>query len=227
MVKSGSFNFLEYLAERTRSNGDSSENHDRIPSLTDLSKETGIGIASLREQLGVARALGLVEVRPRTGIRKLPYRFAPAVIESLNYAISCDRRYFDDFADLRRHVEAEYWTQAVEKLTDEDKAELDKIVQRAWIKLKGDPIRVPHQEHRDLHIIIFKRLDNPFVTGILEAYWEAYEKVGLSRYNDLSYLKDVWNYHSKMVNEICAGEIEKSFHTLLEHMDLIDHRNNK
>ena len=210
MARSGSFNFLEYLADQTKESVDSGENHERIPCLNDLSKETGISIASLREQLGVARALGLVEVRPRTGIRRIPYRFAPAVIESLNYAISCDRRYFDDFADLRRHVEADYWTQAVGKLTDEDKVELDQIVQKAWIKLQGEPIRVPHQEHRDLHIIIFQRLDNPFVTGILEAYWEAYEKVGLSRYSDLSYLKDVWKYHSKMINEICAGEIEKS-----------------
>ncbi len=226
MVRRQSFNFLEYLAERSKDNGNSQESIDRIPSLTDLSSETGVSIASLREQLGVARALGLVEVRPRTGIRRIPYRFAPAVSESLNYAISCDRKYFDDFADLRRHVEAEYWKQSIEKLTEMDLKELEEIVNKAWVKLKGDPIRVPHQEHRDLHVTIFRRLDNPFVTGLLEAYWEAYEQIGLSRYNDLSYLKDVWNYHSKLVNEICSGEINKSFQTMLEHMDLLDHRNN-
>ena len=226
MTRNNSFNFLEYLAEKTIVSADSQEDQERIPSLTDLSSETGISIASLREQLCVARALGLVEVRPRTGIRRRPYRFAPAVIESLNYAISCDRKYFDDFADLRRHVEAEYWKQAVGKLTEEDKEDLEKIVQQAWVKLQGDPIRVPHSEHRELHIVIFKRLDNPFVTGILEAYWEAYEKIGLSRYSDLSYLKDVWTYHNKIVSAICSGKVDESFQSMLDHMDLIEHRNN-
>jgi DNA-binding FadR family transcriptional regulator len=37
-----------------------------------MSKELGVSVALLREQLEVAKAIGLVEVRPRTGIRRLP-----------------------------------------------------------------------------------------------------------------------------------------------------------
>ena len=81
-----SFNFLKYLAENANSNGHA--DHDRLPSLTDLSEELGVSISSLREQLEVARALGFVEVRPRTGIRRLPYTFGPSVSESLSYAIA-------------------------------------------------------------------------------------------------------------------------------------------
>ena len=68
--------FMKYLA--SSSNAES----DRLPPLTDLSQELGISVASLREQLEVARTFGLVEVRPKTGIRRLPYTFAPAVVVS-------------------------------------------------------------------------------------------------------------------------------------------------
>lgn len=61
---------------------------ERIPSLSQLSRELGISIATLREQLEVARMMGLVEVRPRTGIRLLPYQFKPAVLHSLYFSLS-------------------------------------------------------------------------------------------------------------------------------------------
>ena len=64
-----SFDFIKYLA-----NGNGG---DRLPSLQELSAEHGVSISVLREQLQVARALGFVEVRPRTGIKRLPYTFAP------------------------------------------------------------------------------------------------------------------------------------------------------
>ena len=83
----GTSPFLRYLASRP-------EQEARLPSLAVLSDELGISLAALREQLEVARALGLVEVRPKTGVKKLPYTFQPAVQQSLTYAVSMDLRYF-------------------------------------------------------------------------------------------------------------------------------------
>ena len=53
--------------------------------------------------------------------------------------------------------------------------ELTALVEQAWEKLRGTPIHIPQYEHRQLHLSIYQRLDNPFVSGILEAYWDAYE----------------------------------------------------
>ena len=47
--------FLHYLASHK-------EAEDGLPTLAELSRELGISVATLREQLEVARALGLVEV---------------------------------------------------------------------------------------------------------------------------------------------------------------------
>ena len=57
--------------------------------------------------------MGLVEVRPRTGIRRLPYTFTPAVSQSLSYAIQANPSNFVSFSELRNHVEAAFWDQAV------------------------------------------------------------------------------------------------------------------
>jgi DNA-binding GntR family transcriptional regulator len=60
--------------------------------------------------------------------------------------------------------------------------------------------------------------------GILEAYWEAYEAVGLNVYADYEYLQEVWSYHQKMVDAICRGDFELGYQALVEHKDLLYHR---
>jgi DNA-binding FadR family transcriptional regulator len=207
--------FLRYLALH----GD--ENGQQLPALSDLSRELGVSIASLREQLEVARALGLVEVRPRTGTKRLPYSFTPAVRQTLDYAITYDKNNFEAFADLRQHVEIAYWYEAVELLTLEDQDNLRNLVSRAWEKLRGNPIQIPHEEHRELHLGVYRRLNNPFVTGLLEAYWGAYEAVGFNFYTDLNYLEEVWHYHQKMVDGICNQDFDSGYKALNDHTDLI------
>ncbi len=209
--------FLRYLAAHE-------QDGNGLPALADLSRELGISVASLREQLEVARALGLVDVRPRTGIRRLPYSFLPAVRQSVSYAMALDENSFGSFADLRKHVEAAYWHEAVKKLTDEDQSLLQSLMARAWNKLNGSPVQIPHDEHKQLHLTIYGRLNNPFVSGILEAYWEAYEAIGLNVFTDYKYLQEVWQYHQQMVDAICSKDYDAGYRALLEHTDLIYHR---
>ena len=210
--------FMRYLATNT-------EVDHGLPSLKDLSDQLGLSLASLREQLEVARALGLVEVRPRLGTRRREYTFAPAVRQSLQYALALNDEHFRKYSELRNHVEAAFWYEAVEKLTDTDKAELQALVARAWEKLRGVQIQVPHEEHRALHLSIYRRLENPFVTGILEAYWDAYETVGLNVFaGGYEYLQEVWRYHEKMVASICSGDYKAGHEALTAHTDLLYHR---
>jgi DNA-binding FadR family transcriptional regulator len=210
--------FLRYLATHA-------EVENGLPSLKKLSAELGVSLASLREQLEVARALGLVEVKPRLGTRRRDYSFTPAIRQSLGYALALNDEHFLKYSELRNHVESAFWYKAVQKLTDEDKEELQDLITRAWEKLSRAPIQVPHEEHRSLHLKIYSRLENPFVTGILEAYWEAYEAVGLNVFaGGYEYLKEVWQYHQKMVEAICNGDFEAGYQALVKHTDLLYHR---
>lgn len=208
--------FLNYLAT-SHLDGET----ERIPPLSELSKDLGISVSVLREQLEAAQVLGLVEARPRTGIRRLQYSFFPAASQSLAYALRLNPKNFLHFADLRKRLEASYWEEAVRALTPQDHTELHSLLQRAWDKLRGQPVRIPHEEHRKLHLCIYGRLDNPFVLGLLEAYWEAYEAVGLNVFADYEYLQQVWSYHQQMVDAICAGDIQLGYRALLAHTELI------
>jgi DNA-binding FadR family transcriptional regulator len=210
--------FLNFLI----SNCDSG--NERVPSLKKLSSELGVSTASLREQLEVARVLGVVEVKPKTGIRRVPYKFQPAVRQSLSYAIAEDSNNFRLYSDLRSHIEAAYWQQAVKLLTEEDLVYLQTLIDRAKKKLQGHPVQIPHIEHRQLHMTIYRHLENLFVTGLLEVYWELYEAVGLDVYTDLSYLQEVWDYHQKMVDSIRLKEYDAGYQNMLAHMNMLYRR---
>jgi DNA-binding FadR family transcriptional regulator len=210
--------FLSYLAVQQAKGADS------LPSLIDLREELGVSVSTLREDLQVARAMGLVEVKPRTGIQCLPYSFTPSVTTSLAYAVSVDKNIFLHFSDLRSHTEASYWYQAVSSLTKQDIYDLQNIIHSAEKKLQSDPIQIPHNEHRNLHLTIFRRLDNVFVKGILESYWDIYEAIGLSVYEDRSYLERVWTYHQQMVDSIANGDYLTGYQAMIAHMDLLFQR---
>ncbi|MEJ2747380.1 MAG: FCD domain-containing protein, partial [Anaerolineae bacterium] len=95
------------------------------------------------------------------------------------------------------------------------------VVNQAWQKLRGQPIHVPNGEHRQFHLLIFSRLDNPFVQGLLASYWDAYEASELTRFASYQYWLDVWNYHERIVDALCANEFELGQQLLVEHFDLL------
>lgn len=207
--------FLAYLIQRPYLPG------DRIPSLQEISQELGISVGKLREQLEVARSLGYVSVRPRVGIQRETFNFAPSVLTSVLFGVSVGEATFGQFSELRRHLEMSFWHEAVVLLTVEDKVCLQSIVAQAWSKLRGEPVHVPNMEHRDLHLKIFCRLPNPFVRGLLEAYWEAYAASELTRYSRLEYWLEVWQYHERIVAALQADDFDGGKQLMAEHFSLL------
>lgn len=210
--------FLQYLLEHKAVPG------ERLPSLTEMSGEIGVSVGKLREQFEVGRALGLVEASPRRGITRTCYDFSPPVRLSLLMALALDHRHFDAFSSLRAHLESAYWEEAVQMLTDIEKGHLQQLVSNAMEQLHQPRIQIPHANHRELHLTIFSRLENPFVTGLLKAYWDAYEAVELNTYADYGYLLKVWQYHERIVEAICQNEVAEGKQLLIEHMGLLSNR---
>ncbi len=206
---------FSYLATRADGPG------ERLPSINELARQLGISASKLREQLEVARALGLLEVRPKTGIRTRELSYLPALRMVVLLALSQDPARFEEIRDLRTQLEAAYWGDAIARLEPADLDRLDQLVSQAWQKLGGNPIQIPHAEHKALHLTVFSRLPNSLVRSLLEAYWEAYEAVGLSLYADYSYLRQVWTYHAAMVEAIRRGDVEAGRSALIDHAGLL------
>jgi DNA-binding GntR family transcriptional regulator len=122
---------------------------------------------------------------------------------------------------LRNETTAAFWIRAVSSLTAEDLTDIRALIAKAWDKLNNPRIQIPHEEHRTFHLALLKHLDNPFVVGVEEGYWCAYEAVELNRYFDYQYLTTVWNYHERMINLIEQKKFEDSRLIFVEHTKLL------
>lgn len=195
---------------------------DRLPSIQELTNDSHLDMSAskVREQLEVARALGWVEVRSKRGTVVKDYSFTPAVRLSALYGLA-NGEHFELFASLRNHVEVAYWNEACALLQEEDIAVMQNCINEAGAKLNDPTIHIPNEEHRVFHLTVFKHLDNPFVIGILETYWDLYEEVGVNRYMDYSYLRKVWDYHAKILNLICEREYDLARQAFVEHTRLL------
>jgi len=210
--------FLDYLIEK-----DPIKNRKTF-SIREISQDLGISTASVRELLEFAKFLGIIQTQPRNGIVMLPYQFNPAVIKSLYCAVKIDRKYFNQFADVRNHLERAYFKDSVVLLNQEEKEKIYSLTEDAMIKLTSKPAQIPHPEHRKFHLDIFQHFDNKFVIGFIESFWDMYEIVGLNLYKDLDYLKEVWSYHQKIAENILSSNYQAAFEYLVDHILLIDKR---
>jgi len=210
--------FLDFVANKI------SMKEVRLPPLSIISQQLGISVSSLREQVELARFLGLIETRPKVGITLKPYDFKSSLIRSLAFAVALNKDYFEKFNDLRTHLEKVYFLEAVELLDEEDIFQMRQIIGSARQKLNGNPIQIPHKEHEKLHLLIYSKLENEFVLGLFETYWMLYEEVGLALYSNLTYLLNVWAYHEKIVESIADKQYDVGFKCLVDHMNLINER---
>ncbi len=196
----------------------------RLPPLAQISAETHLGIGKLREQMAVARALGLIEASPKRGIVCLRYDFLPAVRMSLEAGIALDEACFQDFAELRSRLEVTFWADAVTSLNAQDLDRLVALCQTATHKLESEFVEIPHAEHREFHLHIFAKLGNPFVLALLTAYWDAYQIVAPKYYEELDHLRRIWRFHQAITDALQTGDVEKSRSLHLEHMRLLELR---
>jgi len=214
---------LQYIVQERLQTVDGEE-LNKLPSLGDLAKQMRVSRGKLREELIAAQAFGVVEMRPGDGTYVRPFDFYEPIRTMVLYGIAGDKRSFDAYYRLRAQIEICFWTEAVRALTPADHARLYQILERAESRLTSAPVEIPHEEHRELHLCMFSRLDNPFVLGLIAAYWDAYEAVGLNRYYDLSYFTRMWDWHREMIDAIAAGDYEQGKQILIRHFTLLEDR---
>ena len=205
---------LDYLAE-------AAQKQLPLPSIPEIGRQLGISTSAIREQLEVARQLGVVEIRPKTGMSLRDFTLTPTLMLGLNYSQKIDPLTFEQLSDLRKNLESAYWPEAAPLLTREEIAQLELLVLQANQKIAKSPIQVPKEEHRDFHLGIFQHLNNHFVFSLLESYWALYQTSDLNLLMDQAYLELVWNFHQKIVDALKARDFARGHEALLNHMDLV------
>ncbi|NMC28909.1 MAG: FadR family transcriptional regulator [Pelolinea sp.] len=209
---------LNFITQRVK------EGRDDLPPIQELSEKLEMSVPTLREQIEALKILGLLDARPRHGLHIRSIDGSAGMRSTALIATACDRKYFYQYSDLRDRVEQAWFVSAAEKLEQGDVVQLEQYVINAQAKLQGNPIQIPHREHKELHLSIYKRLDNVFVMSILNTYWSLYEAVGMDLYTDLNYQNKVWDYHKEIVESIKENDFQKGLALLNEHMQLLYER---
>jgi DNA-binding FadR family transcriptional regulator len=216
------YTILQYIVDQEI--GSRAQGPVKLPPLDELAESLGMSRGKLREELVAAQAFGVVDMRPGDGTYVCPFDFYTAIRTLVLYGTACDWGNFDHLYKLRVQLETGFWEEATGSLLDEDRQMLRQVLERAESKLMGTPTEIPHREHRSFHLLIYSRLDNTFVQGLLNAYWDAYEAVGLHRYFDFSYFEEMWHSHREMVEAILTGRYQEGKEVLARHFTLLDSR---
>ncbi len=195
-----------------------------IPSIPELSHLLGISVASVREQLEVARQLGFVDVKTKVGIQNREFSLNPLLELGMRYGAKVQSSVPDSLRDLRKHIEISYWHEAAPQLTSLEIQDLNRHIENALVKLLQDPTHMPEQEHREFHMLIFSHLDNPLAKSVLETFWNMTAETERVMVHDQAYLQNVWSYHRRIADALASRDIERGYQWLIEHMDLVKQR---
>jgi len=186
---------LNYLAEASKNNQD-------IPSIAELSQILGVSIASVREQLEVARKLGFVDVKPRTGIQRRPFSLVPLIRLGMNYGIQSEAHLLNDYSELRRHLELSYWDKAFSVLKNDQMDYMQFLVDIAFRKLQRKPAIIPTEEKSEFHLTLYRPLGNQVLISILEAAWDLEEANGGKIHEDLDDMLSSWSVRQVIVDAL-------------------------
>lgn len=188
---------------------DASKNKQEIPSIAELSNILGISVASVREQLEVARQLGFVEVKPRTGIQKKPFSLLPLLNLGMKYGMQCEPKLIHDYAEVRRQLELGYWETACHLISEDQTDYMQFLVDVAFRKLQRKPAIIPDEEQSEFHLTIFRSLGNKVLLNLLEAYWELKVLDGTRMFIDLDDMLSRWSKRQVIVDALREKNVAK------------------
>lgn len=192
-----------------------------IPSIAQLSEDLGLSTAAVREQLEVARQLELVDIKTKTGIQTRPFSLSPALCLISRYGMDIQPELIWEITSIRQHLELSYWQEAVVRLSHKDVEHLAEVIDLAMKKIQENPVVLPLEEHSEFHLSIYRPLNNSFLNGVLETYWQLSQEAEYRMYSDQVYLENVWAYHQKIQQAIATKEYDVGYQALMTHFELV------
>jgi DNA-binding FadR family transcriptional regulator len=143
---------------------------DRLPTEDQLTIALGVSRSAVREALRAMEAVGLVEARQGSGRVVAPFTF-DLLLKNVAYGLTFDNATILQLTELRKALDAYFIELAIRNITDEDIAELGRLVllmkQHA---AAGEPI---NDEDHPFHETIFRLCGNPLILQLFEITWSA------------------------------------------------------
>lgn len=157
-----------YILEKKLKPGDS------LPPEAQLAADLGVGRSSIREAMKSLQSLGIVRVQRGEGFFVRKWNLDP-VLETLSYGICFNPAAFRELMQIRVWLEAATIGEVVARMTPEDIAELEAILQEWEARFDSDESFADLDER--FHDVLYRSLENDTFASLLHVFWRAFETV--------------------------------------------------
>ena len=195
---------------------------DRLPSERELAEVLGSSRNSVREGLRVLENLGVVTSCHGSG-NFISLNFDETMSELLSFMYFLKGIREDQVTAFRRSMEWEAMYLAVERITDQEKAEMMGHLEKLEA-VQTEDARVQHDKaiheiliaasHNDFLITNYKALNN-----LMDRYIRSMRARIISGMNSHNMLAKA---HRELVEGVVGGDLEKGLHGVLEHFRYIE-----
>jgi DNA-binding FadR family transcriptional regulator len=190
---------------------------DMLPPAAEMAGKLGVSSASLREALRALEALGVVETKHGVGTFVRAYDFAP-ILDNLSYSLLFGRDSLQEIVQVREAMEIGLLPQVIERIGDDDLAELQTILDQMVQSEQG-----AEQDHR-FHRALNRCLNNNLVLELIDVFWLVYhdltERLIIHERRQLNR----WRTHAPILNAIKARDTEAAVAALRAHFGEIKAR---
>ncbi|MFE7120029.1 FadR/GntR family transcriptional regulator [Streptomyces sp. NPDC057654] len=149
-----------------------------LPTETELMELLGVSRNSVREAQKALQAMGIVEIRHGFGTYVGPMTVAPMIEGLIFRTVAGHYRGEDDLLrllELREAVETGLIARLAGRVPAGELAELDLLVGRMEEEAAAGAVRA--ETDRAFHATLYRGLDNPLLSEVLEAFWVAFHRV--------------------------------------------------
>ena len=203
-----------FIAENQLKAGDS------LPSEVQLAQQLGVSRNAVREASKSLESVGIVEVRHGSGLFVRGFTMEP-LLDNLPYGMH-EVQDLANLLEVRRVLEIALIGRAIEASTPAWLGDLEAILKRMERKAKAEQ-NFP-EEDRDFHHCLFKRLNNPILSRLLDVFWLTFNR--LQNHGEAPKSEPLKTYrdHRAIVQAIQLGNIEQAQTALLVHYSGIEER---
>ena len=206
---------LDMIRERALKPG------DQLPPERELAALMGVSRPSLREALRALALMNVLEIRQGSGT--FVSSLDPGLlIEHLDFVFSLGDSTFLELFEARKIIETGIVALAAEKISENDLAELEKIVERSQAHIHD--LDAFLKDDRDLHEKIIEIADNP----ILSRFMVSLSKLGLASRSRTVRIPGVAEQtiadHLAIIAALTARDPHKAERAMLAHLENVERR---
>jgi len=191
---------------------------DRLPPMSDLANELGVGQSSLREGLRQLEVAGFVTIRHGRGVFVVDTAFDP-----LRVTTTVDEVYRPEDVGLlwqtRRFLEQGN-AHSLNQLSKDCELELTECLYK--LKANLQVVEGFMKWETEFHIRIAAMAGNRYVTEILEAIWGLTGAYEHKVYQSEERRQTGYNYHKQIRDAILEGKAEMAGRLMNDHLKILE-----